>query len=197
VSTSDMPASDVATARLDRWLEQLAGAEPSRVDLRVVRRRARRVRLTRLARHVGAAGVAVVAAVVVSQSMIGGAAQPGDWSSDEAGSEAPAVDAGVDPSVDAGVDPSVDPSGAGSTPAARATPIGSTLARSGAPGAPAPRSDGPDGSWGLVPLGAGAGTAAAWARDHAFDRVVALETVVLDALGAEATRTAGQRVTSW
>jgi hypothetical protein len=176
VSTFD-PSSDPSScqrehAHLDRWLEQLAGADPPRVDLCAVRRRARRVRLTRVARHVGAAAVAVGAALAVSQSMIGGAAQPGDWSADEAALESSAPD----PSAVPGTEAPVESAGGSAAPAPLATQL-------------------------RVPLTPGA---AAWARDHAFDSVVALDPHVdpapdpaIDTLDGNATPTGGQRVTSW
>jgi hypothetical protein len=180
VSTFD-PSSDPSSslrehAHLDRWLEQLAGADPPRVDLCAVRRRARRVRLTRVARHVGAAAVAVGAALAVSQSMIGGAAQPGDWSADEAALEASAPGPSAVPGTDAPVESAGAPAGG---PAA-SPPLATQL---------------------RVPLTPGA---SAWARDHAFDSVVALDARVdptsdpaIDTLDGNATPTGGQRVTSW
>jgi hypothetical protein len=167
--------SDDLGGSIDRLLEQLAGARSTNIDVRSVRRRARRVRRTRLVRHLGAVAVAVAAAVALSQSMIGGTAQQGDLSANDA-----ARTADVEPDAEATA-----------TTVARASP---------GPATPAPRRDltgGSSGVTGPVPLVPSATTGTTWARDQAYDLVVSPDDVTFGGDGTDAPTRTVRRVSSW
>jgi hypothetical protein len=140
--------SDEYDGSIDRLLEQLAGSQPTNVDVRSVRRRARRVRRIRFVRHLGAATVAVAAAAALSQSMIGGTAQQGDLSADDA---APRTALVASTTSSANVGP---PSSAVTASRPRADAAGRATDAVGA-----------------IPLVPSAATGTTWARDQAYDLV--------------------------